>query len=130
MNGCLTFDSELVKDKIVLVDTAGICDNLVLTVTRAAASGAIGVIFYHHSEGLVGIPLGNYDAPSIRGVMIERQHGENIRSALSRGETVNIQLVKGLLIADDAYEEQFIFRADEISATRAVNFLWHTHPER
>jgi len=126
--GCLPYMADDVRGRLVLIDTAELCDHPAQTVERAALGGARGVVFFYHTDGLGGIALGNHRQPSIRAVMIARAHGEAIQQGLEDG-IVTVKLVAGRLISEDAYEEQFIFRADEVSSTRAVNFLWHTYPE-
>jgi len=126
--GCHPYDDVQAHGRLLLVDTAALCDDYASTSTRAAQAGVLGIIFFHHSAGLTGIALGNSIAPLVRAVMIERRHGEAVRAMLLEG-TVTAELKRGLLISEDAYEEQFILRADEIASTRSVNFLWHRHPE-
>ena len=127
--GCHEYDEERARGRLVLIDAASLCDDFPLTVGRAAKGGATGVVFIHaEQEGVAGIALGNRDPPRIRAVMIERRHGEGIRASLASGP-VSAELKMGRLISEEAYEEQFIFRVDEIASTRKVNFLWHEHPE-
>lgn len=126
--GCHPYNSQQARGRLVLVDTSAACDDLVFTAWRAAEAGALGVIFFHHGAGLTGIALGNNRPPLVRAVMIERRHGEAVRNSLAHG-ILTAELETGLLISEDAYEEHFIFRADEAASTRSVNFLWHRRPE-
>jgi len=129
-SGTFSVDAPGQSGVLVLIDAAQACDELPSVTDKVAEAGAAGVIFFYPSdEGLAGIALGNREAPRIRAVMIERRHGEAIRDATTAMKVVNAELRKGRLISEEAYEEQFIFRADEIASTRRVNFLWHRYPE-
>eukprot|EP00929_Paragymnodinium_shiwhaense_P018378 TRINITY_DN12889_c1_g1_i2.p1 TRINITY_DN12889_c1_g1~~TRINITY_DN12889_c1_g1_i2.p1 ORF type:complete len:815 (-),score=101.76 TRINITY_DN12889_c1_g1_i2:27-2471(-) len=127
-SGCAAFDASQVGGQIVLIDSADACEDLPLIVRRAAEAGAEGLVAFSREDGPVGIALGNHAPPSIRAVGVGRAQGETMANAVRSGRTVSVTLTAGIVIAEDAYEEQFIFRADEVASTRAVNFVWHTYP--
>eukprot|EP00928_Gymnodinium_smaydae_P033656 TRINITY_DN24049_c0_g1_i1.p1 TRINITY_DN24049_c0_g1~~TRINITY_DN24049_c0_g1_i1.p1 ORF type:complete len:840 (+),score=135.89 TRINITY_DN24049_c0_g1_i1:248-2767(+) len=134
--GCHAFHS-LAQGQLVLIDAESICDGFATTVSRAAEGKAAGVVFFASiaEPDPIGMALGEDDVPTIRAVMIHRRHGESARDAVTQladraaNKRVMAELRSGLLISEDAYEEQFIFRVDEFLATRASNFLWHVRPE-
>eukprot|EP00927_Polykrikos_kofoidii_P078990 TRINITY_DN75793_c0_g1_i1.p1 TRINITY_DN75793_c0_g1~~TRINITY_DN75793_c0_g1_i1.p1 ORF type:complete len:915 (+),score=122.45 TRINITY_DN75793_c0_g1_i1:77-2821(+) len=135
---CSLSESAGAQGKLVLVDAdaASRCGGFVVMAKRAAERGARGVVFYAGEDepGPTGIALGDVEPPPIRAVMIERRHGQSARrmlfeeSGVSTGE-VTAELRAGLLISEDAYEEHFIFRVDEMLSTRSANFLWSAYPE-
>lgn len=127
-SGCHAPLGNSTQGRLVLLQATGQCGSYAVVVSRAAEGGASGVVFYWPGEELGGIALGNWKTPPIRAVVIDGPNGKIAIEALAAGIDVHAFLRNGLLITDDAYEEQFIFRTDEFESTRAINFLWSQYP--